>query len=373
MKGKIEEKMRLRTLSPVHIGTGNEIDKTEYLLEGNTLTVYSLDKLISLLNERELNELIFILERNQKTSFHLIRKRLNVIKKYHLQIFTGVRGFNGKIKEFTKFIENREYKPYIPASELKGAIRTAILYKVLKDNWNSLKYKILEQKENRLILKDKSAKSLEREIFSIKRNRVEVDVLKTISIDDSYPEGNINLVVKEVELFNSRRKANDFVECLNSNSIFISKIDIYENMLNENLFKDYKYKNYILDWKNCCYEYAKDLIEVEKEYWINKNRDIYNFLEKIEIENTKDEPLIRIGRYTGKLSHTILVLLKIKKLDKYVNRYIFPKTRRITSNNEVLGWIKIEKFSKNDIDKRKEKTLTKDEIKKMLSKKYKVR
>jgi len=369
---KIKKEIRLKTLSPIHIGTGNEINKFEYILDGRILKIYSLDKLISLLKENQIEDFVSRIENNFELDENLIRRHLSSIQKYQLEKPPEIRYLNKNkaIKEFIKFIDSRGYKPYIPSSEIKGAIRTAILYKILKDEWDYYKNTVLIQ-ENTYRLNEKSAKLLENKVFFIKYGNVSIDIMKIFSIEDAYIEDNLTpLVLKEIFVFNSRRLRGktDYAECLNKNISFKSKIEIDKSLLD--IYKNYRYKKYIINWKNCCYEYAKDLISVEKEYWFSRNRNIYEFLEKLEEKNTQGEPLIRVGRYTGKLSHTILILLKIKNSNGNINNYrnIFPKTRRITTNNEVLGWIKLEDLTENN-----KQSFDKEKLRKLLSKKFRVR
>ncbi|RUM59012.1 MAG: type III-A CRISPR-associated RAMP protein Csm5, partial [Persephonella sp.] len=365
----------------IHIGTGNEINKFEYILDGRTLKIYSLDKLISLLNEKEIEDLIIDMEKGNRIDENLIRRHLNFIEKYSLPVSEEIKFLskNKTIQEFIKFIDNGEYKPYIPASEIKGAVRTAILYKVLKDNWDNLKNTILKGKkingELKFELKEKSTKTLENTIFFFKYSNTYIDIMKVFNVCDAYPEGDINLILKELSIFNSKRLKGktEYAECLPKDITFNSEIEINKGLLGK--YKNYPYKNYVLDWKKCCYEYANDLIEMEKDYWKNKNSNIYDFLEELKVRNTEEEPLTRLGRYTGKLSHTILVVLreKIKDLDKNLLNYkeVFPKTRRITTRNELLGWVRLENFTEKN--KNEVKSFSKEELKKLLSKKFKVR
>jgi len=340
--------MRIIIKSPIHIGSGENLTKLDYLLEGKSLTVFSFDKLISLLNENELNRLTASIERNENLDLSLIRRHFGEIKKYTLSYDIDNLNLN---KEIHQFIKTSAYKPYIPGSEIKGAIRTAILYKILKDNWDSLVKDIsYENKKNGITyLKNNAANYLENKVFG----NIKDDIMKFFLVEDTQTIDPINLTVKEIKIFNSSRKFTEYAECLKENTLIKNikiKIDRVnpelENPINPELenpiFKNHPYKDYLLNWKNCAYEYSKDLIAVERDYWKDKNQSIYNFLEKLGKENSSETPLLRIGRFTGKLSHTIIVLLKIKELNKElkVDRKVFPKTRRLTSDNKLLGWMK---------------------------------
>lgn len=325
------ENIKIEIKSPIHIGTGNKITKLDYLMEGRNVVVYSIDKLLSNLDEKTLNEVIINLEKGRKINEALVRKYLNKIEKYRVKSNVKELNQNKEIHEFIKIINEKQYKPYIPASELKGAIRTAILYKILKDNWNELKNIIVYEKNKIIFLKGNAIKTLENKVFG----NIKADIMKFFLVKDIEPFLQSDLSIEEIKIINSRRNFSEYTECLvNGSSIFDVKI------LKENPeFKKHRYREYLINWKECCFEYTKDLIIVEKDYWKNRNQEIFKFLENLEKQNTKENPLLRLGRFTGKLSHTIVILLKTKNLN--VDKKVFPKTRRITGENEVLGWIKI--------------------------------
>jgi len=322
----VEETINLNIKSPVHIGSGEKITQLEYILEGKNIIIFSLNKFLSKLDENQLEEIIAQLESNIRLDQNLIKKYLKDIERYRLYIS------DTNINEILKFIKTAD-KPYIPGSEIKGAIRTAILYNIVKDNWEQFKDKFI--KDNKPILVDKNnkiSKELEEEVFG----KISEDVMKFFMVEDTEPVDTQNLVIKKIEIINSRKISEDaecYAECLKKDANLETKIKIFQERKE---FKNFKYNKYIINWKQSCYEYAKDLIDVEKEYWKNKNQEILKFYQNLEKENTRENPLIRIGRFTGKLSHTIVLILKTKKI-----KDVSPKTRRFTKEKEVLGWIKI--------------------------------
>ncbi len=318
--------------SPIHIGTGNKITKLDYIVEGRNIVVFSVNKLLSNLDEKRLNTVILDLEKGKKIEESLIKTHLKEIEKYRIKLNVDRLNQYKDIHEFIKTIDKKQYKPYIPASEIKGAVRTAILYKILKDNWNNLKSNIYNERNNKILVN--SAKVLESKIFG----SIKDDVMKFFLVEDTKPFSQSDLSIEEIKIINSKRNFTEYAECL-SNGYSSFSIKIFEENPE---FKNHQYRDYLINWKDCCYEYSKDLITVEKDYWKDKNQNIFRFLENLEKQNTKEHPLIRVGRFTGKLSHTIVVLLKVKNLN--VDKRIFPKTRRITKDNKIMGWIKLWNF-----------------------------
>ncbi|GAB6072078.1 type III-A CRISPR-associated RAMP protein Csm5 [Venenivibrio stagnispumantis] len=316
--GYIEEKINLTIKSPVHIGSGEKITKLEYIPEGRNIVIYSLNKFLSKLDEKQLENIIAQIESNNEIDENLIRKYLNDIKRYSLNVN------DTNINEIHEFIKTAD-KPYIPGSEIKGAIRTAILYSIVKNNLQEFKDKLKFVNEDK---NNKIAREIEEKAFG----KISNDIMKFFMVEDTKPIETQNLVAKKIEIINTRKKFSEYAECLKKDTKLETKIKIFQNRRE---FQNFKYNKYIINWKQSCYEYAKDLIDVEKEYWKDKNQEILKFYQNLENENTEENPLIRIGRFTGKLSHTIVLLSK-----KTGYNISFPKTRRLTKENEVLGWIK---------------------------------
>lgn len=326
--------MKVKIKSPIHIGNGDKLTKFDYLVEGKSLTVLNFDKLVSLVykDEKSINLLLNSVEKGEGLNFFLVKKYIDKIKKY--TIIADFEKFNIN-KEIHTFIKTSGYKPYIPGSEIKGAVRTAILYNILKDNWENFK-DILWYSDNSGIVRIKNSAYKIEEATLKKEN----DLMKFFLVEDTSTIEPENLTVKEIKIFNSKRNFTEYAECLKE-GVEIDNLNII--IKNSN----HKYRDYLFNWKNCLYEYAKDLIVVEKNYWKNRNHNaydfVYDFLKTLEENNSPQSPLLRIGRFTGKLSHTITVLLKIKELkgELRVDRSIFPKTRRLTTHGKILGWLKI--------------------------------
>lgn len=324
-----KEILSLRILSPVHVGDGDRLTKLDFLVEGNTVKVYSFDRLVLSLNEEEIEKLIVKIEHSKNMeNFEDIKKDFIIPNLKNVLMYS--LPLKGKVpKEIYKHIKtfkNNELLPYIPASEIKGAIRTAIIYKYLKDNLNDSKIKDKVIKEGRFIL---------RKIGDV----MDEKFLQNFYISDPEPVDIFSMEVVEIELFNAKKKRpSEFAECLKEKTEMTFKVNIKEKRQDRDGVKNYS--SYIKNWKNCCYEFSRDLIEAEKRYWRNENSEISNLLSKLEKDNNPESPLLRVGRFTGKLSHTVIPLLE--KFGLYEkNKNLFPKTRRKTSDNRLLGWTKI--------------------------------
>jgi len=137
---KILEKytLEITTLSPAHIGDGSELTPLDYIMRNRVIHVINEDKLFKELERRRLvNRFINYVESNRRVSLEdFIKKYMwgvepklyENLTKYSLEILS--KRLEGK--QISTFIKNSEGEAYIPGSEIKGAIRIALLHSILE-------------------------------------------------------------------------------------------------------------------------------------------------------------------------------------------------------------------------------------------------
>jgi CRISPR type III-A-associated RAMP protein Csm5 len=340
---------RLKTLTPIHIGNGKKLSNNfDYFIKGTEINVVSFDRYISNIaeSEDEISKLESYIETLEKGNsiFDLIRKPTHEEIKYSVILNTQTP----KVREIAEHIktvlnEKGEYGAYIPGSTVKGFIRFAILYKILKENAN-------------LVNCDEKMKKTEEKIFSVKLQKQTLEMMTYFKVADSEPISTKNLEVRNIIITNN--KISEFAEVIKKDAEI--KISIEDKEFQEKLGKldlKYKYLETIKNWKNACYEFSKSIIEYEKAFFKKKGLvKLQNFYEYLEKENHPEAPLLRIGKYKGKISQTLVLLYKTNK-EKYGclfedkkgknNKNInpLPKTRRITEDYLPLGWVKLEKLN----------------------------
>ncbi len=191
-------KLYLKTITPVHIGTGKQISQFEYY---NNYRI-NFDKLFSLLSEEKSAEFftwIDDINANVLSVKDIIKKfNLNeklIISRCAVYRFNNI--LNGNIKEGIKDSEN---KFIVPGSSIKGAIRTALMYAALKNNPDFVKSEL--QKILRSIPNDPRKKDqqnvdelLDQEVlicgvFDSNKNKIvyndqKYDLLKLLTISDT--------------------------------------------------------------------------------------------------------------------------------------------------------------------------------------------
>ncbi len=125
-------KVKVQTLTNVHVGTGNEIEPYNYVVkeENGEKEFVRIDffKFMKGLAEEELNDLLKLLDGNNNIFLaaflekHLDEKAILYSSK-----------IEGKFDKNARFLEmprdSFSQKPYIPGSSIKGAIRTAVYAK----------------------------------------------------------------------------------------------------------------------------------------------------------------------------------------------------------------------------------------------------
>jgi CRISPR-associated protein Csm5 len=379
----------IKILTPLHIGDGNKIYPIEFFkYKGKT---YFIDENIffELMTIEERNDFLKFIKESKKVSLdEFLYGNYNSQKKPNWKLIERLKeksykeiesNIRGNIKTIIKIKKN----PYIPGSEIKGAIRTAIIYNILKENkeiYENIEFEIinLKQKYKSLVEQVKNKKGNDGSVRKIKntlvkslsdvsknienllriRKDAKYDLLKNLIISDSNAE-DTKIKIGEINTINTGRTMSEWIEYIDNGnfefSININKLPhekLIESINSNKLNKEFLTLDYIF---KSIYEYSKDILEVEKEYFKNNNI-IYSKLEKLEKENKLDSPLIRLGGYKGYLSNTVSLIVKNNNEELYdeflvhctkntsytfreVHKY-FPKTRRILNDN-IMGWCKL--------------------------------
>jgi len=302
-------KVKFKILTPIHIGSGDVINRFDYVLFDNGIGIIDKAKFNErvkkdkkLFNEflrssENINDLVDFLEEEvlDEEVKEIIEADEEILNKLEKNFSRGIESF---IKD--TFLE----KPIIPGSTIKGAIRTAILNYVVFYN-NNLK------KINNSFL-------LEKEVFG----DVKEDVLKALFVEDFKP---INYKLKIINPLNRGKKDNHIpVLC----EMVVSGEFEGEIRIEENLLKNNKYFNLDIEFiKNALeFHYEKILNYENKRFKANR----LNY-EKI---------LIKIGKHSGAGSKSIdnrqIFIRQIKK------KLSYQTSIWVDEENYPIGWGEIE-------------------------------
>ncbi|PMP96302.1 MAG: type III-A CRISPR-associated RAMP protein Csm5, partial [Thermodesulfobacterium geofontis] len=224
---------KIITISPIHIGDGEELIPLEYI-EGKTeVKVYPFYYLIDKLYEKYEDKIETIVpllkmfaKKGELSKLEDFFSNLGVHlePKYVLSKEVPVNG-----KKIKTFIKNT-LGPYIPGSEIKGALRTVFLFGVLKENeiLRNDFYKILErkireantknQKKEKVKILEKAIEEIELLVFRAGKNNdqkdAQYDIFKALQISDSESLNYDYLFISSVKVLNSSREIRDYCEFL---------------------------------------------------------------------------------------------------------------------------------------------------------------
>lgn len=375
----------LKTLSPVHVGSGEKINPLSYLCVGGEVFVLSdealrllpsgmLDRFVSWVTSTEPRDrswYAFASTVGGRWSPNVLATRA----KYRASDMAG-----GQLRRDIETVIKTCDMPYIPGSEIKGAIRTALIHWQL--NHNASVYAEFKKRLGALrshgrgdrerLRKEarKAADWLEDRVFRGGKSDVKRDVMKFLQVSDSSPvPPEKSLAVLAINVVGMSRRVPIFQEALRPEiSLEIPQIKmtaIREDLRSigvdgacmwpleriENLFQ-------------CCHEFSSRLLKEEADYFAQlaaRSAEfswVYRHLQEIAKINSPNSPVLRLGKNEGFLSLSVAVAVKDKDPDLYnevivpstKGRYYqsgFPKTRRLARlagaahTLQTLGWCKL--------------------------------
>lgn len=418
-------KLQIKTVSPIHIGNGEKYNGLSYIVSGEKLLFYDSAKIIENITSQYNKRFIEWIEqksyeverlekqkRNERDEQK--RKNLNRLlrdaqKKLSLREFNenAIRDANIKSRFSKNFLyaidtQSQVYdnvdidcfikqnnKPYIPGTEIKGAIRTSLFYSLLQQDlsWKWLKEELenfgkrhkndLQQiagkkgkwvndiKKRLVDSMGKSEERLQAKLLRVdKSNDAKYDLLKLLYVGDSeLKNSQACLFVSNLEVKGINKRFPLFQELCKKDQTFTCqgfKLDNNKAILERLGFND-EQKRVVSDVKNlfrCCYEFSNRLLDEELAYhhYPQKIKDKFTVIKNA---NKPDSPVIRIGKNEGYSSLTVGLLVKDKDRSLYDNVLChatkntsyagnFPKTRRIVNlgNGDVdtCGWVKLSKL-----------------------------
>ncbi|MGI6551024.1 MAG: type III-A CRISPR-associated RAMP protein Csm5 [Syntrophomonadales bacterium] len=208
--------IRIKTLGPLFIGSGREINKKEYayIPVGQRVCIIDLQRFSRFLNDKGLEDryITFMLG-NQNDLYQWLYncrvtdEEVNSFTAYEISAGNALKS-DHPLRDIELFLKDNYGQPYLPGSSLKGAIRTAILAKMLASQRNqSLRdLRKWEEKLRRSEWAGKNALGWETE-------RVEADLLHTLNLDNNKYNA-VNSVMKGLQISDSRSASTtDLILC----------------------------------------------------------------------------------------------------------------------------------------------------------------
>ena len=391
-------KLKLTTISPVHIGDGEMYEPTNYFIDDGELYYFDDTTLISQLNQTQLNDLMKIVSQpDSYQQLQLFYKREDIrevaknITLYRVKVSKDIeKNYNtslGKVKQreakgndvFNSLTINTTIKtsnlPYIPGSSFKGSLKTAFFSHEAKDKRFEDVAKKDERYDRRKDKKVFKGYNFEKKYFG----EFEKDPFSKIKISDfvaKEPKLQINWAVNKKKKSDTTDNDNTGVrfEFIAPESIYVTELTIMD-LINPNELK--KINEHIRDRRKQLHQpsksYLKDeIMKISNEFFISKYEEEVSWAKNkkhiistdylkrtsIYVEKAKKGEgfLIRVGRHSGAVSMTLdnhrKVHIPQMKKDKDGNdiseeqKYVKePFTYWLSSNQdsvvsaEFIGWV----------------------------------
>ena len=374
-------KCKIKTLSPIHIGSGKVYGPSEYVnakakqKDGTIVkTIKRIDfaKFYGDLGEDKQDKFLSNLSNQNyrlEQDFPNISKEYTRYNSFNKSSISKDNPFAPDISEHIKTSDNL----YIPGSSIKGAIRTAVLYDLIDDEDIENIEDLIQIRGNRTIINRRDYTRFIDDFFSANRgNSAQRSIMRFLQISDSsiFKPATIHEVLAIMAKdrggmpdgvgYYSRNGSvvKTCLETIDKNKILRSEFTINydERILRENDIGD---KDFILDIgyiKNVIYKFSKDLIEYELDfadkYDVSYLTKFYNSLSKL---NNEESPVLRIGAGSGLMATSIA--MKVKKYDDLEGTQIFdsirstfrrqypfefPKSRKVTKTGLPLSWVQLD-------------------------------
>ncbi len=359
-------------VSPVHIGSGEKTSSIDYVLHGKELYIISMEKLIESFTPEQSKVFSekLIETKNLSRTLQMLNFRPVDYRKYAKYVVPCTI----QPSELYTFVKDVRYRPYIPGSSIKGALRTAICYNLFNNPRN--REWLTKQIYRRLARRgaEKAVQDFVESIFGSEKGRhsPHYDVMKFLRISDSESVSSINLEIPEVSVIETSspttyRKAEHrmYAEVMKQGLTVSGRATIDKTLSQEAYLKytdDFPGFNVPTNLdiiKSYANRFATDLVDQEikfaTSYGIDPLNQFYislkeNILQKLD----EKQFFLKVGWGSGYLATTIGMLLReekrlfrdIRERFKLGNPRIpiFPMSRRILLKREEmipLGWVKI--------------------------------
>lgn len=359
--------MKTTIITPVHIGNG-EIHKTfEYSLNNNALSCYKIEDLLSKVPNDKLLDKNFLrnistIKKGQSTKEVLFRELNKYINNKDLKpIYTleclvsdlGTRDVSEQIKSLNK--------PYIPGSSLKGAIFNAILYDIVKNNFNKIftngninklsskfinfdniimiLYPMLNENELKEFIKQMRSCLICRDIFFEKMIFLKTNDDKKIDSNDPVPTNSVECI-KDGQIIKDKIFRLDDKKIDKLKGMYLKQIDNDINLIKiyNNLLSYLSYNKLIKVMNQYFNDNISEEIDNDDKIQFYEDMNVYNQIKELRDYKHKYDFYVRIGRNTNYFFKSISYIAKKYNPDFYKKNFkIFdPSTRKTKADPDTM-------------------------------------
>lgn len=350
-------KIRITTLTPVHIGSGNFLQYNTEFVQTSTSTerflrVVDDRKVLNLIGDEHLNDWLLSIERKENikdlVKLYAPQSKIADYSKRRIKLFSDVKNTD-TLKEC---IHNGFGVPFIPGSSIKGSIRTAVLAS-MTERIDALSDKI-KDRSGRI-----KATPIEKALFGKDPNS---DIFRFLHVGDVYFEKDIEIALRLVMRLNiTGNKETLLPSRQDSKPQLVEAIGMEEEAIFQlKLMPQFGLISSLLSLFQLVNDHTQKLVEEEMQIWRNYiDKDgASEYLEKMDeilsvIKSSQaDECVLRVGHASGwrfitgawaeNLSNFKTDIVNAaRSRNCYYSNYDFPKSRRTDSDGDLLGFVKL--------------------------------
>ena len=349
-------KVKIETITPVHIGTGDTKLPIFYMEDGEYMSFYDEQEVLScvpdkiLLDKQFLDKLSHFSDKGARSGQSPSKYLQNTLKRYvdfsklspRYQLKSDVDYYITENKKYNEQIKTLD-KPYIPGSSLKGAILNAVYYSFLLFKGKELSYKLSHIEKLSLesimealgisgdfIKKFNSCLTVRDVPFN------ELRVMDAKRLDTRDEKKDLSDALPLFECIDYGQDTTDSYILINQEKLNLIKGEDNDSEACKQLKNCLNYKMIRL----ACNRYMLDILNEELN--LDDNLDFYsknnlrNALEglKKNVANKENNAFyLRIGSSTNYFSKTVSLLFKNKfphEYDKRFNQSFSPSNRKNT-------------------------------------------
>ena len=227
----------VRCLSPVHIGTGRNLEPFDYVVDGRRYVRVHLDKVLERMTAEQATALAdWVSNKADQIAGRRGRERDEVRSEMQLSRFPGGdaalqkalftdaalaryrgdRGFRHNL-QVREQVKDADETPLIPGSSLKGALRTALAFVALDEMAQDERKTLGGALRNRLKrggprLKERIGQEIEQAVFRCGKKRgnrtdyrdIHYDLMRVVTVSDTF-DARAELIVPQIYAFVEKR------------------------------------------------------------------------------------------------------------------------------------------------------------------------
>jgi len=382
--------VQLKTLTPIHIGSGNHyMPKNDYLYfsEEHQLGILDIEAIFDLFGKEQLDQWISVIDKGEDLLEVLKKKSKSIISAEALSSKTlDVIGEGPGESEVKALVQTGlDQTPYIPGSSLKGVIRTAILNRLISQDKafvmddRHLSFKAGHRtifKDSQLIAhyfgkKDRTNRNGEIQLDGNK------DFMRMLRVSDftftaSTQCQKLEVINQQRHGWGLKRGEVRFLECIPAKAEATGDFQIPQALLNIILNGQYEKTEYIKKHHHLLNPSSlteiintltKSLLAAELKFWDEEGFptalggyvDTLEFLKETADHCTAGECVLRIGAGSGWEfmtgawtknpeyieDDTWFSLRDFVQKKRYHMDVSFPKTRKLLTGGMPLGFLKM--------------------------------